>query len=178
MSGDDALRRNVELKVRLDDLAAARRVARRIATVDLGGQRQVDTYFRVPRGRLKLRVIDGTVGQLIWYERADKTGSKTSRYRLVAIGDAPGMKGVLSSACGVLVEVDKRREVFLYENVRIHLDRVVGLGTFLEFEAVLKSGQRESTGHRQLDALGRTFGLRSPMRVGCSYSDLLLAKRR
>lgn len=175
MPSPSALRRNVELKVRLTNLNAARRVARQLATSPLLREHQVDTYYHARAGRLKLRVIDGARGQLVWYDRPDTTASKTSRYRLIEVNDPAATHAALEAACGVLVVVDKRREIYLHENVRIHLDRVAGLGTFLEFEAVLAPREPVSKGRRQLLNLVKAFGLTDDQRVPVSYSDLLIA---
>ncbi len=77
--------RNVELKARLHNLAAARQIARQLATDAAGVQLQVDTYFVCPHGRMKLREIDGRTAQLIWYERPDLTASKDSDYLIVTV---------------------------------------------------------------------------------------------
>jgi len=44
--------RNIEIKARLHDLPAARRVAEKLATRRVGVQEQIDTYFRCANGRL------------------------------------------------------------------------------------------------------------------------------
>ena len=69
--------------------------------------------------------------------------------------------------------VDKRREIFLADNVRIHLDQVAGLGDFLEFEAVLGPRVSALEGQRQVDALALRFGIAHEQLVQVSYADLL-----
>jgi adenylate cyclase class IV len=143
---DHPLRRNIEIKARCGDIERARRVAIQIATHRLGVQWQVDTYFACPHGRLKLRQIraaddsgaDTETAELIWYVRPDQPHAKASDYRLVPVSDPKGLAAALSAALGTTAVVRKRREIFLYRNVRIHLDEVEGLGTFVEFEAVLE----------------------------------------
>jgi predicted adenylyl cyclase CyaB len=169
-------RQNVELKVRLPDLRQARRVAQRVATSQLESEHQIDTYFQVREGRLKLREIEGGSSVLIWYTRADQTGPKRSDYHLVTVADAAGLKLALTAACGLRGVVDKRREIYLSHNVRIHLDRVRGLGHFLEFEAVLERGVAVSTGHRQVRDLMVQFELNESQLVSNSYIDLLARK--
>jgi predicted adenylyl cyclase CyaB len=169
--------RNVELKARLADLAAVRKIAQRLATANLGIQQQTDTYFHCRHGRLKLREIAGQPAQLIPYRRPDCAGAKGSEYRLVEVPNAIGLKQALTAALGVLAVVDKVREVFLVENVRIHLDEVAGLGKFIEFEAVLTATVDESVGQSQVAQLQRDFGIRDSDLVSGSYSDLLLAAR-
>lgn len=168
--------RNIELKARLPSLSAARAVAERIATQYLGVQRQIDTYFVAAHGRLKLREIDEPrLAQLVWYDRTNTSDAKSSDYRLVEVANPSELKAALAAAMGVRLAVDKRREIFLYENVRIHLDEVVGLGTFLEFEAVLNAGIDDRRGHEQVAWLREQFSIGDSQLIDVSYSDLLAA---
>jgi len=162
---------NIELKARLADLDAARTTAQAVATKRLGTQHQVDTYFHCRDGRLKLRQIDGLSAQLIWYARADQPGPKASDYRLVPIANPETLKTALTAALGVRGVVEKRREILLVDNVRIHLDEVVGRGFFLEFEAVLGPGVNDAAGRAQLDALANQFGIGPEDLLSGSYGD-------
>jgi predicted adenylyl cyclase CyaB len=168
-----SLARNIELKARLRDLAAAREVARRLATASLGIQQQTDTYFHCYHGRLKLREIGGQNAQLVCYERPDTPDAKGSDYRLIDVPDPAALKQALSSALGVRVVVAKRREIYLVNNVRIHLDEVAELGEFIEFEAVLSAGRDDASGHRQLAELQAAFGIQPDDLLAGSYADLL-----
>jgi len=165
--------RNIELKARLNDLAAARQVAQAIATAELGTQIQTDTYFNCPQGRLKLRQIEHAPAQLVWYLRPDEEGAKSSDYRLVPVTNPETLKAALDSAYGIWCVVRKRREIFLWDNVRIHLDDVDRLGVFLEFEAVLNNQLQDEAGHAQLAELSRRFSLQATDLLAGSYSDLL-----
>jgi adenylate cyclase, class 2 len=173
---------NIELKARVPDLAAARKNAQRVATRYLGVQQQTDTYFYCPQGRMKLREIvefgnqpgkaQRTCAQLISYDRADQSDAKESHYQLVEIRD-PARVRELKAQMGIRGVVVKRREIFLYENARIHLDEVTGLGTFLEFEAVLSGDVDEDVGREQVNYLEKEFGISPADLVSCSYADLL-----
>ena len=163
----------MELKSRLADLEAAREVAQSIATKELGLQEQVDTYFHCPKGRLKLRQVEHTPAQLVWYARPDEEGPKASDYRLVPVTNPETLKAALASAYGIWCVVRKRREIYLYHNVRIHLDEVDDLGTFLEFEAVLGPNVDEELGRKQLADLRRRFSILDEDLLAVSYSDLL-----
>jgi predicted adenylyl cyclase CyaB len=165
--------RNIELKIRLADLDAARSVAQAIATERLGRQHQVDTYFGSRRGRLKLREIDGQSAQLVWYARPDQPGPKPSDYLLVPVAEPQMLKTALEGALGIECVVDKQREIYLYENVRIHLDEVRGLGSFLEFEAVLGPDVDDAAGYRQLEDLFERFSLSADDLLPGSYGDML-----
>jgi predicted adenylyl cyclase CyaB len=165
--------RNIEIKARLRDLEAARSIAKALATKRLGDQHQIDTYFRCAHGRLKLRQINGLSAQLVWYVRPDQPGPKPSRYHVVPVSNPETLKAALAAALGVQVVVEKRREIFLHENVRVHLDEVVGLGRFLEFEAVLGTEADEAAARTQLDQLMEKFCVAPPDLVPHSYSDML-----
>lgn len=166
---------NIELKARRHDLAADRRIAAQLATTHLGLELQRDTYFQVPHGRLKLREIEGQPALLIWYERATTAAAKASAYQLVDVPNPAGMLTALGNACGIDVVVEKSREIFLVENVRIHLDHVAGLGDFLEFEAVLAPPLDHAAGHAQLARLSAAFAISTGDLVAESYRELLRA---
>ena len=166
-------RRNVELKARLTSIDAARRTAENLCTDCLGIQRQVDTYFFCRRGRLKLRQIEPREAQLVWYARPDDSGPKMSNYRLVPVSDTPQLRQALAEALGVQSVVRKRREIFLFQNVRIHLDEVCDLGRFLEFEAVLGPDADEASGRTQLAMLSERFDISASDLLTHSYGDML-----
>lgn len=188
------LARNLELKVGCGSDVLAEIRARLAAVVsglsDPERMRQVDTYYRVPRGRLKLRQTerwraDGSCGpegrsaELIGYDRPHEPGSRWSTYRVAAVdpGAARELHDALALTHDVLVRVTKRREVVHAGATRIHLDEVDDLGAFVELETVI-SGQndQEATGeHEAVIALLRLdrFGP-----IAGSYSDLLLAQGR
>jgi len=164
---------NIEIKARCTDLAAIRSILQQHNAEFVGEDHQIDTYFDVAEGRLKLR--EGTIEQsLIHYHRPDQAGPKPStvtRYEPEAPAE---LKGVLEEALGVWVVVDKRREIYFIDNVKFHLDRVKGLGTFVEIEAI---GQDQSvdpeTLHGQCRRYVEQFSLPDEALVAASYSDLL-----
>src|ERR1700733_6305489 len=129
--------RNIELKARYRDLAVAEQLLRALNQTDGGIQIQIDTFFPVPFGRLKLREIVGVKSELIWYDRSVQSVSRKSDYRLIPTNHPEELKAGLSAALGIRGQVRKRRHILLWHNVRIHLDEVESLGTFIEFEAVM-----------------------------------------
>jgi predicted adenylyl cyclase CyaB len=136
---------------------------------------QRDTYFRVPRGRLKLREEEGAAAHLIAYERPDLVGQRESRYRIVDVEQPDELVAALSSVLGVRVVIAKERRLFLWEGVRIHLDKVDGLGDFIEFEAVAPAGSDLSREEVQVKTLRQALEIDDADVIGVSYSDLALA---
>jgi homotetrameric cytidine deaminase len=170
-----APRRNVELKVRDADPAAT--LARALALPgvrDEGEIRQRDTYFATTRGRLKLREeadAGGERAHLIAYTRPDEPTARTSSYRLAPVADPDALRAALDASLGMLVVVDKRRRLLLWENVRIHLDDVDGLGAFAELEGVAGPGSDLTTEHERVAHLREQLALGEI--VPSSYADLL-----
>jgi homotetrameric cytidine deaminase len=165
-------RRNVEVKARDDDPAATLSRATALGARDEGVLRQRDTYFATARGRLKLREQEGAAAQLIAYQRPDAGAARTSEYRLVEVPDPDATRAALDAALGTLVVVDKRRHLLRYENVRIHLDEVDGLGAFVELEAVAPPKSNLEPERALVARLTTELALGEPVAV--SYSDLLL----
>ncbi len=171
---NSGFRLNVEIKARCADHQAVRDVLKSLESRLVGLDRQIDTYFHVPVGRLKLR--EGTIeNSLIHYQRADQSGPKTSDVLLYRVAPDPALKDVLSRALGVLVVVDKLREIHFVDNVKIHLDTVEGLGTFLEIEAIDADGSHsESALQAQCEAFMEHFFVSGDDLMQDSYSDMLL----
>lgn len=168
-----APRRNIELKAQLPDIAAARATARELTGRPPEVLLQVDTYFRGTFGRLKLREIDGDEAYLVSYRRPDSVASRGSDYHLVAVPDPASLKAALADALGIVAVVRKRRELSLWQNVRIHLDKVEGLGDFLEFEAVLAPGQSDAQGEQQVHELQKLFRISPADLIAGSYGEML-----
>jgi len=164
---------NIELKARCSDLAAARLAIQSLQLVDTGVQHQIDTYFHVPHGRLKLREIMGVRAELIQYDRSNEARSRKSEYRLTPISHPDELKASLGAALGVRGQVEKHRHVLLWQNVRIHLDNVKSLGTFIEFEAVMSPGENETAGHARLSQLCEIMKIAPADYLDSSYADLM-----
>jgi len=170
--------RNVELKAHDPDPARTLERALAAGAEDRGLLRQRDTYFAVAHGRLKLREEEPGGATLIAYERPDAATERVSSYRLVPVADADGLRAALSVAIGVTAVVVKRRRVLLWEAVRIHLDEVRGLGSFLELEAVAQPGSDLVRERAQVARLREALDIRDDALREGSYADALLGSER
>lgn len=128
---------NIELKARCEDLGRLRETCESLGAEGQEPERQLDTYFSVSHGRLKLRESLQSGAELICYVREDVAGARESHYELYPVEDPEALKAMLTTALGVSVVVTKRRETFVIGNVRIHLDKVQGLGSFVELHGTI-----------------------------------------
>lgn len=172
-----APRRNIELKSKCRDLTEARDASLQLGAREAGLLDQTDTYFHCTIGRLKLRETAGRAAELIAYARADHVEVRGSDYHVAPVESPGPLKRGLASALGVRLVVVKRRELLLWHNVRIHLDEVEGLGSFVEFEAVIGDGEDEPTARERVATLAAALSLRPEDRIATSYSDLIEALR-
>ncbi len=166
-------RRNIEIKASCPDLDGAREVARALGAEYRGVLAQIDTYFRLAEGRLKLREIEGAAAELIFYRRENRPGAKESSYDLSIVSDPEGTKRIVASALGVRVVVQKRRELWYLERTRLHLDEVERLGRFFEFEVEVSPGEDEGPRHALAGRLREAFRLTDDRLIAPSYSDLM-----
>ena len=165
--------RNVELKAHDPDPGRTRQRALAAGAEDRGLLRQRDTYFAVPRGRLKLREEEPGGATLIAYERPDAAAERVSDYRLVPVAEPGPLREALAAATGVAVVVDKRRRLLIWETVRIHLDEVEGLGSFLELEAVAQPGSDLTRERAHVAQLREALEIGDDALVEGSYADAL-----
>ena len=169
------MKRNVEIKATVADLAAVRRVVEGLADSGPMELEQEDTFFVCPRGRLKLRRFAGcSQAELIYYERPERSGPKESRYTVHPTADPEGLRDVLAAAFGIRGVVRKRRTVYLVGPTRVHLDQVEGLGEFVELEVVLRPEQDLMEGEVTARELMAKLGIAQGQLIDRAYLDLLL----
>jgi len=168
--------RNVEIKARLDSLEA---IAPRVAALtnrDPVEVTQDDTFFTCDRGRLKLRALAPDAGELIFYRRPDQLGPKESFFVVAPTAVPDALRAALSSAYDEVGRVRKRRTVYVIGRTRVHLDRVEGLGDFLELEVMLADGEPAEAGVEEARRLMNALGVEHAQLVEGAYVDLLLRR--
>jgi predicted adenylyl cyclase CyaB len=165
---------NIEIKARCSNPDHIRSILHDHNADFKGTDHQVDTYFQVPDGRLKLR--QGTIEQnLIFYRRPNSKSPKASDINLVPAEHPEQLHALLENALNTKVVVDKEREIYFIDNVKFHIDQVKELGNFVEIEAIDKDGTiGEEQLHKQCQKYMKLLGIAENDLVGQSYSDLLL----
>jgi adenylate cyclase class IV len=165
--------RNVEIKARLPNPSLTAAVAQSLSDCPPFHLKQVDTYFSVPIGRLKLRRIEGVRSEIIYYLRDNRRDVKQSRYVRFRIALPLLFRELLTFFFPLRGEVTKDRFVYLAGQTRIHLDHVLSLGSFLELEVVMQEGQTDDQGILIASKLKAALGVSEIDLVDCSYIDLI-----
>ena len=167
---------NIEFKARAKDIASLEIFLLQHNPIFIGEDHQIDTYFNVAIGRLKLR--EGNIeNALIHYERENTAGSKSSHVLLYQHQPDKTLKEILIKALGIKAVVDKKRKIYFINNVKFHFDTVNDLGTFVEVEAIDKNGSigKEKL-QAQCDEYAALLNISSEDFCALSYSDMILQK--
>ncbi|HEU5053333.1 MAG TPA: class IV adenylate cyclase [Hanamia sp.] len=164
---------NFEFKARIKELISPEQKLLSLSPKFIGEDHQVDTYFNVEKGRLKLR--EGNIeNALIYYERDNVADSKQSSVLLYKFQPDPSLKEILAKVYGIKTIVDKRRKIYFIDNVKFHFDIVQRLGTFVEVEAINSGNFPFEKLKEQCNYFASFFGIKERDYESKSYSDLLL----
>jgi predicted adenylyl cyclase CyaB len=168
--------KNVEIKARIESVEA---LLPRVRAIGDSGHTEIlqdDTFFQCPNGRLKLRAFSEVSGELIFYQRSAGAGPKECFYVISTTASPNTLREALSLAYGQAGRVRKHRTLFLVGRTRIHLDRVEGLGDFLELEVVLSEGETTEAGVKTAHELLASLGISPQQLIEGAYIDLLRQK--
>ena len=165
--------KNVEIKARVLDLDRLRQAAESISDTAVEVLDQEDIFFSAPEGRLKLRILGEHAAELIHYHRPDTAEPKASRYLIAPTSSPAALKEILTRVLPATGVVRKRRQLYLVGQTRIHLDRVEGLGDFVELEVVLRPDQDEAEGVAIAQDLMSRLGIAPEQLIKEAYIDLL-----
>ena len=168
---------NIEIKAKIDDPVRVHKIAASLADSDVEFIEQEDIFFNCDTGRLKLRFLSPTSGELIFYQRSNISGPKSSSYDIVKTDNPSHLRLVLAKAYGEKIIVRKTRHLFHVGRTRIHLDKVEDLGNYLELEVVLEDGDNLQDGENEAQKLMKLLNICSADLINVAYADLLLEKQ-
>lgn len=164
---------NIEIKARLSDRSNVESRLSALGARRMWTHRQKDTFFGVPKGWLKIREAEGRPPEVISYERAtDRAGPRSSYYEVILVEDAEAWKRLLGRVLPADKIVEKERTLWIYEHTRVHLDRVDGLGEFLELETVVEGIPLEEA-KAETQRILETLGVQRGDLVALPYRDLI-----
>jgi predicted adenylyl cyclase CyaB len=168
---------NVEIKAALLDRVGAEAWATARCRSGPELLEQEDVFFPCEGARLKLRILGPKRGELIRYQRTDAAEVRTSEYLLARTIDPQALREILTATLGTAGVVKKTRLLYMVGQTRVHIDRVEGLGDFLELEVVMRPEQSEQEGKHIAEGLLSELGISKSELLAAAYVDMLRAKR-
>ncbi len=168
--------KNLELKVRYCDRKRVFNALKKLNAEYKGILHQRDVYFDITPGRLKLRSINNTIHQLIYYKRNNRATAKYSNYYISEISHPKNVEEILSDIYSVRTIVSKSRRLYFWQNVRIHIDNVYSLGKFMEFEIICNTILQENESLNKMKYLKEIFKIKNSDVLSSSYSDMIVKK--
>ncbi|XP_047542254.1 uncharacterized protein LOC125074841 [Vanessa atalanta] len=170
--------RNVEIKAKVNDFDEICKIAEGLSGAPPTIIHQNDTFYKVNTGRLKLRVYADESATLVRYDRDDEQGPKLSNYDLLefSMNESAKIKtldDIMKKCLGVRGKVVKERRLYMVDQTRIHIDKVDGLGNFMELEVVLHPEQTLEDGQAIAKDLQMKLGVKDNDLIDCAYVDLL-----
>ncbi|MBF0313953.1 MAG: class IV adenylate cyclase [Oligoflexia bacterium] len=163
---------NIEIKAKYFDLENGKKIAENLKSQYVGCDHQVDTYFKTSSGRFKLRESSLSGAYLVPYIRDNRQDAKSSHYVLIPVASATETKKIFSTLLGIDSVVEKKRHIYLKDNIRIHLDDVVNLGTFFELEAVCNEDSIIEKEVQKVNELLDVFQVKTEDLLSGSYKEM------
>lgn len=168
--------KNYEIKIPVKDIRGFEKAVRKLLRnkkhkhfIEL----QKDIYYKIDEGRLKLRIINDEIGNLIYYNRKENNKKRVSDYIISATKNFKELDEILRKLFDIFIIVDKRREIYTFDNVRIHLDKVKKLGSFFEIEIIYDSLKEAK---KKMNNFIKYFNLNANDFIKDSYSNMLVRK--
>ncbi|MBF0362076.1 MAG: methyltransferase domain-containing protein [Oligoflexia bacterium] len=171
--------KNIEIKAKYPNITVGKELAAARNANYLGCDLQIDTYFKTHEekvGRFKLRESSISGAYLVPYIRSNQEQPKASLYTIIPVPKAEETKYLLSQILGVDIVVKKRRDIYLIDNIRVHLDDVEGLGYFFELEAVCSETSNIEDEENKVKNLLLYFRVNTEDLLAASYLEMLKDK--
>ena len=163
---------NIEIKARASDFNRQKIIAEALSDIPAEQIWQEDIFFKISKGRLKLRIFNSGSGELIYYMRADSNGPKTSQYQISKTNEPETLRNILTSSLGVRGIIKKQRTLYKIGFTRIHFDQVKDLGNFIELEFVMQDNTSKNEALQTIRNLMEKLEIQDNHLINTAYIDM------
>ena len=161
---------NLEVKIKYDSFDGIKKILKEIGAEFTANLNQKDIYYKNSGGLLKLRIENGAES-LIHYSRKENSPNRWSNYSLLKFKDGNAEK-FFRKIFEIETVVGKKRLLYMYNNTRIHLDKIKHLGNFLELETLVLNGQADAK--KRFKEIATLLKLDMKNQIKKSNRDLML----
>ncbi|WP_138099956.1 class IV adenylate cyclase [Streptococcus australis] len=168
---------NIEFKAKLNNRNLAKNIIIKYSQANPEILKQRDIFYNFKLGRLKMRTINNSESELIFYIRQNIAGRKVSKYKRIKVKNPRLVDSMLSTLLGKIGEVKKSRTLYLKENIRFHLDEVAGLGNFIEVEYILPKDETRQSAEKKVDDIIKMLKIKKKDFIDISYMDMINKSR-
>ncbi len=160
---------NLEIKIKLNSHDEIISKLKNLNAEFITTLNQKDVYYNLENSLLKLRIQNHNT-ELISYNRAENGSTRWSNYEVLEI-KGENAENFLEKIFKVEAVVEKKRDLWMFKDTRIHLDEVKGLGTFLELETLVLNGQEDA--EKRFNFLVKELNLDFENQIRTSYRNLI-----
>ncbi len=164
---------NIEIKARASNFNRQKIIAETLSNIPGEQIWQEDIFFKISKGRLKLRIFNSGSGELIYYIRADSSGPKVSQYQISVTNEPENLRSILASSLGVRGIIKKQRTLYKIGYTRIHFDKVKDLGNFIELEFVMQDNTSKNEALQTVRNLMKKLEIQDNHLINTAYIDMV-----
>ncbi len=165
---------NLELKVKLKSFEKTKKLLKELNSDFVKILNQKDIYYKKSGSLLKLRIENGEQS-IIKYLRDEKGNDRFSDYEFLRFESGNAEK-FFKSIFKIEAVVQKKRLLYMFDNTRIHIDTVKGLGNFLELETLVLKGRNDAK--KRFAYIKEVLELNELTELKKSYRDLIISAKK
>lgn len=165
---------NLEIKVPAKNLKKLRILVEKEGGKLIYSSKQIDVYYKLKNGRLKVRNSSKGEKSVIFYKRIEDGSERWSNFEVIHVSNPEEWIRFFDNFLERLVIVNKHRTLYHLRNTRIHFDKVKELGNFVELETKVVNGKLKAK--KEFQQIIKLLELNPDEQILNSYSDLILKK--
>lgn len=164
---------NLEIKVKVESHSKIIRKLKELNAEYCGVLKQKDVYFNIKYSLLKLRIENGNESVIFYNREESKSKTRWSDYSILHLKNNDG-ENFFSKLFNIEAVVEKKRQLYIFDNTRIHLDTVKNLGKFIELETIVVKNKKVA--ERRFNFINNYLELNKSEEIRKSYKNLLEEK--
>ncbi|MBI2060054.1 MAG: CYTH domain-containing protein [Nitrospirae bacterium] len=164
--------RAVEAKARVDEFTDVQKTLKDLGARRGGEWEEKDVYFKVKRGKYKLKTDEDGKSALLFYFKDAVKGAKLCVCEKLPLKERGKMSQFLQANFGQGVEIKRKRSRYMLDSIRIFLDDVLDIGKFVKIEAPVDPTTPVHDAKKHVDDLVKKFRFTDRELTSYTYDEL------